>query len=56
MRWDLAGSSLGDSLKESGSSLGTRKEIAGKKTRGLATRLPQVAGICRRTTFAKILV
>ncbi|RWW82669.1 hypothetical protein BHE74_00008859 [Ensete ventricosum] len=48
MRWDLAGSSLGDSLKESGSSLGTRREIAGKKTGGLAARLPEVAGLCRR--------
>ncbi|RWW55106.1 hypothetical protein BHE74_00038270 [Ensete ventricosum] len=48
MRWDLVGSSLGDSLKESGSSLGMRREIAGKKTRGLVTRLPEVAGVCGR--------
>ncbi|RWW85082.1 hypothetical protein BHE74_00006274 [Ensete ventricosum] len=48
MRWDLAGSSLGDSPKESGSSLGTRREIAGKKTGGLAARLPEVAGVCGR--------
>ncbi|RZR88898.1 hypothetical protein BHM03_00016547 [Ensete ventricosum] len=47
MRWDLAGSSLGDSSKESGSSLGTRREIAGKKTGGLATRLSEVVGVCR---------
>ncbi|RRT67225.1 hypothetical protein B296_00006697 [Ensete ventricosum] len=46
MRWDLAGSSLGDSPKESRSSLGTRREIFGKKTRGLAARLPEVAGVC----------
>ncbi|RWV80646.1 hypothetical protein GW17_00058041 [Ensete ventricosum] len=45
MRWDLAGSSLGDSPKESGSSLGTRREITGKKTEGLAARLPEVAGV-----------
>ncbi|RRT32406.1 hypothetical protein B296_00058555 [Ensete ventricosum] len=48
MRWDLARSSLGDSSKKLGSSLGTQREIAGKKTRGLATRLPDVAGVCRR--------
>ncbi|RWW19526.1 hypothetical protein GW17_00016410 [Ensete ventricosum] len=48
MRWDLAGSSLRDSSKESGSSLGTRSEIARKKTGGLAIRLPEVAGVCRR--------
>ncbi|RWV79690.1 hypothetical protein GW17_00059136 [Ensete ventricosum] len=47
MRWDLAGSSLGDSLKELGSSLGTRREIAGKKTGGLAVRLSKVAGVYR---------
>ncbi|RRT66282.1 hypothetical protein B296_00019770 [Ensete ventricosum] len=46
MWWDLVGSSLGDSLKESGSSLGTRKEIAGKKTGGLAAKLPKVARVC----------
>ncbi|RRT35378.1 hypothetical protein B296_00035923 [Ensete ventricosum] len=47
MRWDLAGSSLGDSLKELGSSLGTRREIAGKKTGGLTVRLSEVAGVYR---------
>ncbi|RRT34328.1 hypothetical protein B296_00044510 [Ensete ventricosum] len=46
MRWDLIGSSLGDSPKELGNSLGTRREIAGKKIRGLATRLPEVIGVC----------
>ncbi|RZS24328.1 hypothetical protein BHM03_00057384 [Ensete ventricosum] len=46
MRWDLVGSSLGDSPKESRSSLGTRKEIAGKKTGGLTVRLPEVARVC----------
>ncbi|RWV77431.1 hypothetical protein GW17_00061739 [Ensete ventricosum] len=46
MRWDLTGSSLGDSSKESGSSLGTRREIARTKTGGLAARLPEVVGIC----------
>ncbi|RRT45801.1 hypothetical protein B296_00007488 [Ensete ventricosum] len=45
MQWDLVESSLGDSPKESGSSLGMRREIAGKKTRGLATILPEVAGV-----------
>ncbi|RRT53348.1 hypothetical protein B296_00026977 [Ensete ventricosum] len=44
--WDIAGNSLGDSPKESGSSLGTRREIAEKKTRGLAVRLLEVAGVC----------
>ncbi|RRT70619.1 hypothetical protein B296_00026664 [Ensete ventricosum] len=48
MLWDLAGRSLGDSLKESGSLLGTRRKIAGKKTGGLAARLPEVAGVCGR--------
>ncbi|RRT71497.1 hypothetical protein B296_00025828 [Ensete ventricosum] len=48
MQWNLVGSSLGDSPKESGSSLGTRREIAGKKTEGLAARLPEVAEVCRR--------
>ncbi|RRT63464.1 hypothetical protein B296_00003866 [Ensete ventricosum] len=31
MQWDLAGSSLGDSPKGSGSSQGTRWEITGKR-------------------------
>ncbi|RZS21213.1 hypothetical protein BHM03_00053825 [Ensete ventricosum] len=44
MQWDLAKSSLGDSPKESGSSLGTRREITGKKTRGLTVRLSEYAG------------
>ncbi|RWW72360.1 hypothetical protein BHE74_00019837 [Ensete ventricosum] len=46
MRWDLAGSSLGDLPKESGSSLRMRREIVGKKTGGLVARLPEVAGVC----------
>ncbi|RZS13870.1 hypothetical protein BHM03_00045500 [Ensete ventricosum] len=45
MQWDLAGSSLGDSPKESGSLLGTRREIAGKKTGGLTVRLSKVARV-----------
>ncbi|RWV77054.1 hypothetical protein GW17_00062174 [Ensete ventricosum] len=49
IRWDLAGSSLGDSPKESRSSLGTRREIAGKKIGGLAVRLPEVARVCGTT-------
>ncbi|RRT36022.1 hypothetical protein B296_00033629 [Ensete ventricosum] len=44
MQWDFVGSSLGGSPKESGSSLGTRREIAGKKTGGLAARLPEYTG------------
>ncbi|RWW40339.1 hypothetical protein BHE74_00054273 [Ensete ventricosum] len=62
MWWDIAGSLLGDSPKESGSSLGTRREIAEKKTGGLTVRLLEVAGVCgteirkvEGTTFAKIL-
>ncbi|RRT75377.1 hypothetical protein B296_00006606 [Ensete ventricosum] len=51
MRWDLAGSLLGDSSKELRSSLGKRREIVGKKTGGLAARLPKVAGICGRFDF-----
>ncbi|RRT41102.1 hypothetical protein B296_00022705 [Ensete ventricosum] len=47
MRWDIAGSSLGDSPKESRSLLGTRREIAKKKTGGLVVRLPEVAGVYR---------
>ncbi|RWW03975.1 hypothetical protein GW17_00032829 [Ensete ventricosum] len=46
MQWDLVGSSLGDSSKESGSLLGTRREITRKKTGGLATRLSEVARVC----------
>ncbi|RRT64813.1 hypothetical protein B296_00007205 [Ensete ventricosum] len=38
MRWDLVGSSLGDSPKESGSSLGTRREIT--------VRFSEVVGLC----------
>ncbi|RRT58713.1 hypothetical protein B296_00011255 [Ensete ventricosum] len=45
MQWDLAGSSLGDSLKGSGSSLGTRREIAGKKTGGLVARMSEATGL-----------
>ncbi|RRT43277.1 hypothetical protein B296_00024049 [Ensete ventricosum] len=48
MRLDLAGSSFGDSKKESRSSLGARREIVGKKTKGLAARLPEVAMVCGR--------
>ncbi|RWW00607.1 hypothetical protein GW17_00036424 [Ensete ventricosum] len=48
MQWDLVESLLADSSKESGSSLGTRREIAGKKTGGLAVRLSEVAGVCGR--------
>ncbi|RRT31766.1 hypothetical protein B296_00041013 [Ensete ventricosum] len=48
MWWDIVESSLGDSPKESGSSLGTRREIAGKKTEGLTIRLPEVARVCGR--------
>ncbi|RWW42070.1 hypothetical protein BHE74_00052411 [Ensete ventricosum] len=44
MRWDLTRSSLGDSPKESGSLLGMRREIVGKKTEGLTARLSEVAG------------
>ncbi|RRT46099.1 hypothetical protein B296_00044075 [Ensete ventricosum] len=44
MWWDLARSSLGDSLRELGSSLGTQREIAGKKTGGLAKRLSEYVG------------
>ncbi|RWV80911.1 hypothetical protein GW17_00057736 [Ensete ventricosum] len=31
MQWDLAGSSLGDPSKGSGSSLGARREITGRR-------------------------
>ncbi|RRT42720.1 hypothetical protein B296_00039403 [Ensete ventricosum] len=48
MQWDLAESSLGDLPKELGSLLETRREIVGKKTGGLAARLPEVAGVCGR--------
>ncbi|RRT65273.1 hypothetical protein B296_00011023 [Ensete ventricosum] len=44
MQWDLVRSSLGDSPKEAGSSLGMRREIVGKKTRGLTVRLPEYMG------------
>ncbi|RZS21004.1 hypothetical protein BHM03_00053583, partial [Ensete ventricosum] len=46
MQWDLAGSSLRDLSKESGSLLGTRREIVGKKTGGLIVILPEVARVC----------
>ncbi|RWW35816.1 hypothetical protein BHE74_00059209 [Ensete ventricosum] len=48
MQWDLAESSLGDSPKESGSTLGTLSEITGKKIVRLAARLPKVVGVCGR--------
>ncbi|RWV99839.1 hypothetical protein GW17_00037234 [Ensete ventricosum] len=48
MRWDLTRSLLEDSPKESGSSLGTRREITRKKTGRLAVRLSEVAGVCGR--------
>ncbi|RWW78420.1 hypothetical protein BHE74_00013370 [Ensete ventricosum] len=48
MQWDLAGSSLGDSLKELGSSLETRREITRKMTGGLTIRLSKVTGVCGR--------
>ncbi|RZR86344.1 hypothetical protein BHM03_00013533 [Ensete ventricosum] len=51
MWWDLVGSSLGDSPKESGSSLGTRREISRKKTGGLTARLSNVVGVCGRFDF-----
>ncbi|RWV87279.1 hypothetical protein GW17_00050745, partial [Ensete ventricosum] len=51
MRWDLVGSSLGDSSKESGSSLGTQREITGKKTGGLAARLLEVAGVYGKSSL-----
>ncbi|RWV79208.1 hypothetical protein GW17_00059700 [Ensete ventricosum] len=38
----------GDSPKESGSSLGTRREITGKKIGGLVVRLLEVVGIYGR--------
>ncbi|RRT61211.1 hypothetical protein B296_00040965, partial [Ensete ventricosum] len=38
--------SLGDSSKGSGSSLGTRREITRKKTRGLTVRMPETTGLC----------
>ncbi|RWW48012.1 hypothetical protein BHE74_00045957 [Ensete ventricosum] len=41
MQWDLAGSSLGDPSKGSGSSLGARREITGRRS----DDLPQE---CRR--------
>ncbi|RWW36923.1 hypothetical protein BHE74_00058015, partial [Ensete ventricosum] len=47
IRWDLDGSSLGDSPKELGSSLETRREIAVKKIGGLTARSSEVAGVCR---------
>ncbi|RRT34943.1 hypothetical protein B296_00054851 [Ensete ventricosum] len=45
MRWDLAGSSLGDSQKELRRSLRTRREIAGKKTGGHTTSMSEVTGL-----------
>ncbi|RRT33111.1 hypothetical protein B296_00029197, partial [Ensete ventricosum] len=46
MQCDRVESSLGDSSKESGSSLGTQREIVRKKTGGLTTRVSEVAGLC----------
>ncbi|RRT77035.1 hypothetical protein B296_00015574 [Ensete ventricosum] len=48
MQWDLVGSSLGDSPKESGSSLGTRREIIGKKIGGLVARSSETVGVYGR--------
>ncbi|RZS15075.1 hypothetical protein BHM03_00046855 [Ensete ventricosum] len=48
MWWDLAGSSLGDSPKEPGSSLGMRREIAGRRPEDLPQdyrRLSEYAGV-----------
>ncbi|RRT75376.1 hypothetical protein B296_00006607 [Ensete ventricosum] len=44
MQWDLAGSSLANSPKESRSSLGSQREIVGKKIGGLTVRLSEYAG------------
>ncbi|RZS24546.1 hypothetical protein BHM03_00057623 [Ensete ventricosum] len=41
----FVGSSLGDSSKESGSTLGTRWEITGEKTRRLVVSMPEVTGL-----------
>ncbi|RWV85230.1 hypothetical protein BHE74_00043019 [Ensete ventricosum] len=49
MQWDLAGCSLGDSSKGSGSLLGTRREITGR----LAARMPEAVGL---TGASKLLV
>ncbi|RZS07329.1 hypothetical protein BHM03_00038155 [Ensete ventricosum] len=46
MRWYLTGFSLGDLSKELGILLGMRRDIAGKKTGGLAIRLLEVVGVC----------
>ncbi|RZS26003.1 hypothetical protein BHM03_00059293 [Ensete ventricosum] len=56
MQWDLVGSSLGDSLKGSGSSLGTRREIAGKKTRGLTARMSEATGLYGKNPAGKSLL
>ncbi|RWW87132.1 hypothetical protein BHE74_00004064 [Ensete ventricosum] len=47
MRWDLVGSSLGDSSKGSGSSLVTRRDRR-KKTGGLTARMSEAAALCGR--------
>ncbi|RWV83485.1 hypothetical protein BHE74_00044321 [Ensete ventricosum] len=38
-----------DSPKGPGSSLGTRREIAGKKTGGLAARMPETTELCGKS-------
>ncbi|RWW45800.1 hypothetical protein BHE74_00048330 [Ensete ventricosum] len=53
MQWDLAGSPLGDSLKGSGSLLGTRREIVGKKTRGLTVRMSEATGLYGKNPAGK---
>ncbi|RWV77941.1 hypothetical protein GW17_00061164 [Ensete ventricosum] len=51
MRWDLVESSLRDSPKGSRSLLGTRREIARKKTAGLVTIMLKAVGLCGRLTM-----
>ncbi|RZS19319.1 hypothetical protein BHM03_00051698 [Ensete ventricosum] len=48
MRWDLVESSLRDSPKGLRSLLGTRREIARKKTAGLVTIMLKAVGLCGR--------
>ncbi|RWV87544.1 hypothetical protein GW17_00050444 [Ensete ventricosum] len=60
MQWDLARSSLGDSLKGSGSSLGARREIIGRRPDDLSqecrSQRQVLVGIRKveETTFVKI--
>ncbi|RZS23639.1 hypothetical protein BHM03_00056604 [Ensete ventricosum] len=56
MQWDLVESLLGDSPKESGSSLRTRREIAEKKTGGLTARLSKVARVCGIIVRVRVLI